>query len=232
VFGEFARPNYNNVTATFIDHVLNGSKPQINAAGAVELIHAGQVAERAIEAALEDGAGEVVLSGKRISVPDLFEKLTTAHELYQQGVFPNLQDPFTRDLFNAYRVARGSDGWRRPLNKHSDHRGYLFETVKGGGGGQTFISHTEPGITRGQHFHLRKVERFLVLEGEAVIRLRRVLHKPVVEYRVSGREPTAIDIPVLHTHSIENIGSSPLLTLFWTHEVFDPTDTDTFADVV
>ncbi len=108
----------------------------------------------------------------------------------------------------------------------------LFEAVKGGGGGQTFLSWTEPGVTRGDHFHLSKVERFLVLEGEAVIRIRRVLGKEVWEYRVDGRVPAAVDMPTLHTHSIENVGARPLLTLFWTHDIFEPSAPDTYADPV
>ena len=101
-----------------------------------------------------------------------------------------------------------------------------------GGGGQTFLSWTEPGVTRGDHFHLGKVERFLVVEGEAMIRIRRVLGEEVWEYKVSGDVPAPVDMPVLHTHSIENSGDGRLLTLFWTQEIFDPAAPDTYADPV
>ena len=117
--------------------------------------------------------------------------------------------------------------------KHSeDDRGMLFEAVKGGGGGQSFVSTTKHGVTRGDHFHLEKVERFLVLQGEAIIRVRKVLSDSVWEYRVSGNNPTPVDMPTLHTHSIENIGEAPLTTLFWTHAVYDPSNPDTYADKV
>ena len=118
------------------------------------------------------------------------------------------------------------------LKLNTDPRGTLFEAAKGGGGGQTFLSWTHPGVTRGNHFHLGKVERFLVLEGEAVIRIRRVLDDRLWEYTVSGAAPAAIDMPPLHTHSIENVGAGPLLTLFWTHDIFDPAAPDTYADPV
>ncbi len=71
-----------------------------------------------------------------------------------------------------------------------------------------------------------------MLEGEAVIRIRRVLGKEVWEYRVDGRVPAAVDMPTLHTHSIENVGARPLLTLFWTHDIFEPSAPDTYADPV
>ena len=87
-------------------------------------------------------------------------------------------------------------------------------------------------MTRGDHFHLSKVERFLVVEGEAVIRIRKVLGGPVWEYRVTGDAPAPVDMPTLHTHSIENTGDKPLLTLFWTQEIFDPAAPDTYADPV
>ena len=115
---------------------------------------------------------------------------------------------------------------------NTDQRGTLFEAVKGGGGGQTFLSTTQPGITRGDHFHLAKVERFLVVQGEATIRIRKVLDDEIWEYKVSGDAPAPVDMPVLHTHSIENTGDTELLTLFWTHDLFDQSNPDTYADKV
>ena len=94
------------------------------------------------------------------------------------------------------------------------------------------MSTTLPGVTRGNHFHLGKVERFLVLQGDAVIRIRKVLSQDVVEFAVKGSVPQAVDMPTLHTHSIENVGSTPLVTAFWTHDFFDPNNTDTFAEPV
>jgi UDP-2-acetamido-2,6-beta-L-arabino-hexul-4-ose reductase len=232
VFGEHGRPFYNNVTATFTRHVLDGTEPQIDPEGAVELVHAGSVAATAIEAGRSGSSGRVRLEGATLGVAELWQRLLALHAAYESGVFPDLADPLTRDLFNGYRTARGASGWVRPLDVRSDDRGRLFETAKGGGGGQTFVSWTHPGVTRGHHFHLHKVERFVVLEGEAVIRMRRVLHPEVHEFAISGADPTAVDIPTLFTHSIENVGPEPLVTLFWTHETFDPERPDTYADAV
>lgn len=232
IFGELARPDYNNVTATFIDRVIRNEKPQVNASGRVQLLHAGAAADIALTAALDGTCGVVEPAGRDLSVVDLLETLTAFHDAYSNNTFPDLADPFDAALFNSYRQALYPDALRRPLKMNTDARGVLFEAARGGGGGQTFLSWTHPGITRGNHFHLNKVERFLVLKGDAVIRIRRVLDETVWELRVSGDEPTAVDMPTLHTHSIENVGDEPLLTLFWTHEVFDPAAPDTYADPV
>lgn len=233
IFGEGARPRYNNVTATLIEALLAGETPEINPAGTVRLLHAGEAAEAAILAALEGREGRIEPEPRPITVPELWDKLKGFHDSYAGGVYPDLSDPFDLALFNSYRVADYPGGWPRPLKLNTDPRGTLFEAAKSaGGGGQTFLSWTEPGVTRGDHFHLGKVERFLVVEGEAVIRMRRVLGNDVWEYRVSGAAPAPVDMPTLHTHSIENVGDKPLLTLFWTHEIFDPSAPDTYADPV
>ena len=232
IFGEGARPRYNNVTATFIEAVIAGVTPDINPNGRVSLLHAGAAAQRAIDAIIMGQTGTQRLDAREIEVAKLFALLQDFHLGYQANTFPDLSDPFTVALFNSYRSALYPDGFPRALKLNSDARGSLFEAVKGGGGGQTFLSTTGPGVTRGDHFHLNKVERFLVVQGKAVIRVRKVLSGEIWEYRVSGDVPVAVDMPALHTHSIENIGDTDLLTLFWTHDLFDPNNPDTFADKV
>jgi len=232
IFGECARPHYNNVTATFIAAVTAGQHPEVNPDGRVALLHAGAAAESAIAAVLSGQTGDLTPEPRPVGVPELMAKLALFHRSYQANVFPDLRDSFDVALFNSYRVALYPEGFPRVLKLNTDPRGTLFEAVKGGGGGQTFLSWTEPGVTRGNHFHMTKVERFLVLQGEAVIRIRRVLADPVWEYRVSGHEPAVVDMPTLHTHNITNLGDTPLLTLFWTHDQFDPDEPDTYADPV
>jgi UDP-2-acetamido-2,6-beta-L-arabino-hexul-4-ose reductase len=204
----------------------------VNPEGQVQLLHAGTAAQTAIDAVTTGTVGRIEPAPRPMSVPDLYETLRHFHDGYLRNIFPDLSEPFDRDLFNTYRAATYPNRWPRPLRLNSDPRGCLFEAVKGGGGGQTFLSTTKPGITRGDHFHLAKVERFLVVQGEAVIRIRKVLSDEVWEYRVSGDTPAPVDMPTLHTHSIENIGDTDLLTLFWTHDLFDPAKPDTFADKV
>lgn len=232
IFGECARPRYNNVTATFIEAIIAGQRPNVNSGGIVDLLHAGAAADVAIAAALSGQSGQLTPESRRVAVPELLDRITTFHTGYQANIFPDLSKVFDLALFNSYRAGLYPSGFPRPLKINTDPRGTLFEAVKGGGGGQSFLSWTKPGITRGDHFHLHKVERFLVLQGEAIIRIRRVLSEPVWEYRVSGEHPSIVDIPTLHTHNITNIGDTPLLTLFWTHDQFDPSAPDTYADPV
>lgn len=232
VFGECARPRYNNVTATFIEAVIAGEIPDINPEGRVALLHAGAAAEAAIGAVKNSINGMLMPESREITVTDLFALLQQFHANYLANIYPDLGDRFTVCLFNSYRAALYPSGFPRPLKLNTDARGTLFEAVKGGGGGQTFLSTTKPGVTRGDHFHLKKVERFLVIRGEAMIRVRKVLSDEVWQYRVSGDAPTPVDMPTLHTHSIENIGETELMTLFWTNDLFDPANPDTFADKV
>ena len=232
IFGECARPRYNNVTATFVEAVIADDTPDIDANGRVSLLHAGTAAQLALDAVINGTDGSLRPEARDIAVTDLFALIQQLHTNYQANIYPDLGDPFTVALFNSYRAALYPDGFPRPLNLNSDARGTLFEAVKGGGGGQVFLSTTRSGVTRGDHFHLNKVERFLVVQGEAVIRIRKVLSDGVYEYRVSGDAPSPVDMPTLHTHSIENVGKGDLLTLFWTHDLFDPANPDTFADKV
>lgn len=232
IFGEGARPFYNNVTATLIAKLLANETPEVNPDGQVQLLHAGTAAQAAIDAVENGLTGLIKPTPRPMAVPDLLAKLQGFHDLAQANIYPDLSDPFDVALFNSYRAATYPDGWPRPLKLNTDPRGTLFEAVKGGGGGQTFLSTTKPGVTRGDHFHLDKVERFLVIQGEAVIRVRKVLTDEVWDYRVSGDAPAPVDMPTLHTHSIENVGDTDLLTLFWTHDLFDPANPDTYADKV
>lgn len=232
VFGEGARPFYNSVTATFIHQVTHGESPSVNPDGQVRLLYAGDVAEAAIDAVVAGARHAVLPEPRVVKVVDLLRRIQGFHDVYAGNAFPDLSDRFDLELFNTYRAALYPDGFPRPLKLNVDPRGTLVEAARGGGGGQTFVSWTEPGATRGNHFHLDKVERFLVLEGEALSRIRRVGGGPVWKYSVDGRHPAAVDMPTLHTHSIENVGTKPLLTLFWAQAAFDPAAPDTYADPV
>lgn len=232
IFGEFARPNYNNVTATFVDAVISGKKPVINPDGCVDLLYVGNAAQLAIDSVINGQYGQISPEGRNISVSSLFDLILQFHSGYQQNIFPSFESSFIVNLFNTYRSSLYPMEFPRTLDLKSDYRGVLFEAVKGGGGGQSFMSVTFPDIVRGNHFHLNKIERFLVVQGEAIIRIRRILSDKVEEFRVSGNTPSFVDIPSFHTHSIQNVGQGDLLTLFWTHELFDPANPDTFADEV
>lgn len=232
IFGETARPYYNNVTATFIDQIWKGETPSINADGQVELLHAGDAARAAIDAAIERRSGVLRPAGRKISVADLWDRLTRFHEDYTAGIFPDLSDPFDLALFNSYRTAAYPAGYPTPLTVNADNRGILFETSKAKGSGHAFLSTTKPGVIRGDHFHASLVERFVVVSGKAVIRVRKVLTDEISEFVVSGDEPVAIDQIPFHTHHIQNLGDDDLITFFWSHRIFDRANPDTYQDPV
>jgi UDP-2-acetamido-2,6-beta-L-arabino-hexul-4-ose reductase len=232
VFGEGARPDYNNVTATIIDRLLSGRDCQINPEGQVELVHAGRVAEFFVELLETGTVGQHRIAGHAMSTPELYAVLASMHQSYSAQIVPRIEAPLMSQLFNTYRYAAFPDLAERLLKLNSDARGTLFEAVRAENMGQTFMSTTQPGVTRGDHFHLRKVERFLVVKGKATIRIRNVLGKDVHKFEVDGSKPSFIDMPTMHTHSIRNTGNDDLYTLFWTNEFFNPFDPDTYSDKV
>lgn len=232
IFGECARPYYNNVTATLIDQIWNKEKPALNPEGKVQLLHAGEAAQSAINAVTSGTGGRLTPQGRLIGVIELYEKLQGFHALYEANIFPDLSDPFDLALFNSYRTGGYPTHYPRPVKINADERGMLFESAKGGNASHTFLSTTHPGKTRGDHFHLDLVERFLVVKGDALLRIRRVLTDEVHEFRVSGDTPVAIDQLPLHTHNIVNDSGGEVITFFWSHRMFDPATPDTFADPV
>lgn len=237
VFGEFGKPFYNSVVSTFCHQLANGETPRIDIDGDLELVHAQDVARFFNEAVALSPAGggeirSVRINGRAQKVSEMLGRLEALLARYYENVFPDLRDPLDLQLFNTLRSYLFPAQYPRALHLHSDARGDLFEAVKSDQGGQTFMSSTHPGITRGNHYHLRKVERFLVVGGEAEIRLRRLFSDEVVSFRVCGGQPAFVDMPTFHTHSITNIGSGELQTLFWTNEIFDPNDADTYAEAV
>lgn len=232
VFGESGKPFYNSVVSTFCHQLATGNKPEIKIDGDLELVHAQSVAEIALDAIIRKQAGRLVPVGEKIKVSGLLAKLRELADSYREMVVPDLRRPIDLALFNTYRSYLFPHHYPVSLQLRTDPRGALFEAVKTHNGGQSFISTTKPGITRGNHYHRRKVERFLVLQGKAVIRLRRLFSDEFLEYAVDGSTPQYIDMPTLHTHSITNTGPGELVTLFWSHEIFDPAAPDTYAEKV
>jgi UDP-2-acetamido-2,6-beta-L-arabino-hexul-4-ose reductase len=232
IFGECGRPFYNSAVATFCHQLAHSESPSIIQDGELELIHAQEVARAAIKAAEDGKQGDVRLCGRTITVSGVLDRLTALAQAYRREIIPAFAEPFDLDLFNTLRSYLYPQSYPVRLTMRADPRGGLFEAIKTLHGGQCFISTTRPGITRGNHCHLRKIERFLVLQGEAVIRIRRLLATDVVAFPVSGAEPAYVDMPTLHTHSIANIGSRDLVTLFWANEIFDPEHPDTYPEAV
>lgn len=232
LFGEHGRPHYNSFVATFVHQVVADEMPTV-ADRDVELLHAQAAAQVLIDAVTGSESGRVRPRGTTTTVAGVLSTLRSQFELYRLGDIPPMASRLDVDLFNQLRAAMFPQMYPIPLMKRTDNRGSLVELVRAhGGGGQTFYSTTKPGITRGQHFHLRKVERFVVVAGQADISLRRALTDEVATFRVNGAKPVIVDMPTLWTHKITNTGADELITMFWTNEIFDPEDADTYPEEV
>ncbi|SER73256.1 UDP-2-acetamido-2,6-beta-L-arabino-hexul-4-ose reductase [Pedococcus cremeus] len=231
LFGEHGAPRYNSFVATFVDAVASGVVPQINDRE-VELLHAQGAAQHLMDG-LSGRGGAVRPRGSMATVQGVYDQLRRFHDVYNGGDMPDLSVAFSVDLFNTYRAALFPGHYPLALNAHSDDRGRLVETVRSHGGqGQTFVSTTKAGVTRGEHYHLNKVERFVVLRGQARISLRRMFTEEVVSFDVSGESPSVVDMPTMWVHNITNTGNTELTTLFWTHSLFDPENPDTYWEPV
>lgn len=232
LFGESGKPFYNSAISTFCHQIAAGEPPKILVDSELELVHA-QRASADIMKCIDSGAhGDRRLEGARISVSDVLDRIRGIASQYAAHVIPSLSSQLDLDLFNTYRSYLFPSHYPASLELRSDPRGDLCEAIKSVHGGQGFVSTTYPGITRGNHYHRHKFERFLVLSGEALIRVRKLFTDDTVEFKVSGRNPAYIDMPALHTHNITNTGTGDLLTLFWSNEIFDPARPDTFVEVV
>lgn len=232
VFGEFGKPFYNSVVSTFCHQLARNETPQIISDGELELLHVQDVAAQCLRAIEENRRGDIRMHGVGMKVSELLRRLTAMRDSYVSMVMPGLESALDVRLFNTLRSYLFPAHYPVMLKLHSDARGSLFEVVKSVGGGQVFMSTTHPGITRGNHYHTRKIERFLVASGEAEIRLRKLFGDEVIRFKVRGDAPCYVDIPTFHTHHITNTGNSELVTLFWANEIFDPEDPDTFPELV
>ena len=232
VYGEGGRPFYNSVVSTFCHQLASGEKPVIIQDGRLELVHAQAVVRELVAAIQKRISGKVRMTGSSLLVSDLLDTLQGFDRSYRGHLIPELTREVDLDLFNTYRSYLYPRHYPVTLPLRNDARGNLFEAVKSMHGGQCFISTTKPGMTRGNHYHTRKVERFLVLSGEAVIRIRKLFTKDIVEFKVAGSVPQYVDMPTFCTHNITNTGTGDLTTLFWAHEIYDPQRSDTIREPV
>lgn len=229
LFGEGGRPYYNSVVATFCHELAAGRVPQVHDDKSLPLLHAQDAADVLLAALQRDVPGVVRPEGEPWLVSELAAELLSIADYAHTGDFPDLSTPLKVALFSTFQAACFPQ--RFPLDRtvHRDDRGTLFESTRAQRTDTlSFVSTTVPGAVRGEHYHRRKMERFLVVEGEAEIRLRRLVTGEEVTFRVSGRRPQAVDMPALWAHSLKNVGSSALVTVFWTNQLLDPVAPDTY----
>jgi UDP-2-acetamido-2,6-beta-L-arabino-hexul-4-ose reductase len=236
LFGKWCRPNYNSVTATFCHNIAHGLPIKISdPARALELTYIDDVVEAFI-AELQHGAPGFSfaqpLPSTRLTLGLLAERIQNFRELRSNLQLPDFSSVFDQALYATYLSYLNGEDFGYSLHEKSDQRGSLAEFLKSSPMGQIFVSRTRPGVTRGNHYHHTKTEKFLVVQGEAVIRFRHIEKDEVIEHRVLGEDYRVLDIPPGYTHSIENVGQQELVTLFWASEIFDPDQPDTYFDPV
>jgi UDP-2-acetamido-2,6-beta-L-arabino-hexul-4-ose reductase len=243
VFGSFGNPYYNSVVATFCHQLTHNETPVIDVDGELKLIYVGElVAEiiRVIESKHKADTSLMAIEklllphSYTIRVSELLQKLTDIKKNYfESGTLPNLDKSFELNLFNTFLTYIDHQSFFPfHLKLNTDNRGSFVETVKLNSGGQVSFSTTNPGVTRGNHFHTRKAERFAVIKGKARIELRRIGTENKLSFELDGEKPSFVDMPVWYTHNITNIGKEELYTIFWINEFFDQTDPDTYFEKV
>ncbi len=255
VFGPFGHPYYNSFIATFCHQLTHGEKPHIDVDSEVKLIYVGELVREfwklirgtritqterinTDEKNSENRSNPCHLCSinhtSQIKVSKVLNILENYKETYfNKGIIPNLDNEFEKNLFNTFLCyIDHKTFFPFHLKKHSDERGSFVETVKLNSGGQVSFSTTVPGITRGNHYHTRKAERFAVIKGKARIELRRIGTDEILSFDLDGENPSFVDMPIWYTHNITNIGDEELYTVFWINEHYNPDDGDTYYEEV
>jgi UDP-2-acetamido-2,6-beta-L-arabino-hexul-4-ose reductase len=233
LFGEAGRPRYNSAVATFCEAVAEGTEATVKAGATTRLLHAQDACESLVSAALGRSGGRTRLEGREIGIPELYDTLARyAEEYVGTHSVPNLVDRFHLRLFNQLRFTHFPAGSPVTLVRRADDRGAFVESARGHGQTQTSFSTTRPGKTRGEHWHLDKIERFLVIRGEGTIEIRTMFDDEVHTFVLNGDEPAFVDMPTLQAHNITNTGDDELVTMFWANDHFDPRAPDTFPEPV
>lgn len=233
VFGKWCRPNYNSAVATFCNNIARDLPIQLNDPSVnMTLVYIDDVVRELIDA-LQGNANKeadfcIVPTEHRITLGEIVDLIYSFKESRKNLMVPDLSDAFTKKLYSTYLSYLPEDGFSYPLKMNVDERGSFTEFLKSPDRGQVSINISKPGVTKGQHWHHTKNEKFLVVSGNGVIRFRKPDAEKVIEYFVSGDKLEVVDIPVGYTHNIENLGETDMVTVMWVNEVFDSEHPDTY----
>lgn len=237
VFGKWSNPNYNSVVSTFCWNAAHGLPLSVSdPARRVTFVYIDEVVRALVECMDRSWTGvarPAVRETFTVTLDELRRLIESFEASRQNRTLPDLGQPFVRYLYATFMSYVDPADRSQPADLRRDERGWLFELVRSERAGQIFVSSTKPGVTRGNHYHDTKIEKFCVIQGRGVIRMRPVLAPDsVVEYVVSDDPIRIVDIPPGWTHSIENTGTGDMLTIFWANEPFDPARPDTYFEDV
>ncbi len=232
VFGKWSRPNYNSVIATFCYNITRGLPIQINDPSVImNLVYIDDVVNELINALEGKENKEKVFCFVpevcTIKLGDIVDLIYSFKESRNERAIPDMSDGFTKKLYSTYLSYLPEDQFAYDLKMNVDERGSFTEFIRTPDRGQVSINISKPGITKGNHWHHTKNEKFLVVSGQGIIRFRKPDEENIIEYFVNGEKMEVIDIPVGYTHNIENIGETNMVTIMWVNEPFDPENSDT-----
>lgn len=233
VFGKWSKPNYNSVIATFCYNISRGLDIEINDPEKIlSLVYIDDVVDEFLTTlTYKESQNQLYYKVVNIyekKVKDIARFINNFYENREKGWLPNLSDTFIKNLYSTYLSYLPKDKLNIPLNRHEDTRGSFTEFVKSDADGQISINISKPGITKGNHWHHTKVEKFLVIKGAGVIYIRDIYSEKIYQYHVSGKKFEVIDIPAGAVHSIENTSTEEMITVMWVNEPFHPEKPDTF----
>ncbi|MBE5851341.1 MAG: capsular polysaccharide biosynthesis protein CapF [Lachnospiraceae bacterium] len=239
VFGKWCRPNYNSAVATFCHNIAHGLPVQVNDRNTVmHLVYIDDVVEELMQAldrhphVNPDGYCYVPVEHE-ITLGEIVTLLYSFRESRQNLMIPNMnEESFEKKLYSTYLSYLPTDQFSYPLLMHEDERGSFTEILKSVDRGQVSINISKPGITKGNHWHHTKNEKFVVVSGKGLIQFRKYGDEEIIEYHVSGKKLEVVDIPTGYTHSIINEGDTDLVTLMWCNECFNPGKPDTIYEPV
>lgn len=237
VFGKWCKPNYNSAVATFCHNIAHNlpitmKNPDIG----MSLVYIDDVVEEMINVLY----GNENLNRQyceisevhEITLGEIVELIYTFKNSRESRLVPELSNSFVKKLYSTYLSYLPKDQFSYDLKMNVDHRGSFTEFIKSPDRGQVSVNVSKPGITKGNHWHHTKNEKFLVVSGTGVIRFRLIGTNDVIEYGVSGEKLEVVDIPVGYTHNIENLGNTDLITIMWANEYFDSNRPDTYYEEV
>ncbi len=241
VFGKWCRPNYNSAVATFCHNIANDLPITINDPKTVlHLVYIDDVVEELIGALggrehrekEEDGFCFVPVSYE-VSLGEIAGLLRSFDEGRRKAFIPDVGDDFTRKLYSTYLSYLPDEKVSLPLQPNRDERGSFTELIKAGGLGQVSVNISKPGITKGQHWHHTKCERFIVVSGHALIEERKLGDSEVRRFEVWGGEPRFVEMLPGYTHNIINLSDTEeLITIMWANESFNKEKPDTYHEDV
>lgn len=236
VFGKWCRPNYNSAVATFCNNIAAGLDITVNDPETVmNLVYIDDVVEEFIRA-LNNSPTPLEGNPRFMGIPIVYTRklgeiaslIRSFRESRRDLSVPDMSDPFADRLYSTYLSYLPKDEFSYPLVMNVDERGSFTEFLRTADRGQVSVNISRPGITKGEHWHHSKNEKFLVVKGEGLIRLRRIDSDEILEYRVSGDNLTVVDIPTGYTHSISNVGNQDMVTVMWANEPFNKEHPDTY----